>query len=165
MVPIAYGRFRYSYFASVTGALLASGGAITALVSGPVAAGLSGASAAVTASISGVNNNFYSNYGMGELDQKIITSRTTMADCIEKRMEAKTGEASTASSCKTRTPYTAEERMSDLQQYDSLCSLELAASSPLATPPSTTPAAAATSAASAPAAAGPSGKASPAGNL
>jgi hypothetical protein len=121
-------------FGAVTGALLASGGAITALVSGPVAAGLSGASAAVTASITGVNNNFYSNYGMGELDQKIITSRATMRDCIEKRMAAIPGEASTDSSCTTRTSYSAEDKLSDLQQYDSLCSLELAASNPLATP-------------------------------
>ena len=135
-------RANSGYLGSITGALLASGGAITALVSGPVAAGLSGASAAVIASISGVNSNFYSNYGMGELDQKIVTSRTAMADCIQKRMDAAVSKKPPGigdPECKIRTVYSAEERMSDLQQYDSRCSLELAAASPMPTPTATPP--------------------------
>jgi hypothetical protein len=68
--------------------LLASGGAITALVSGPIGAGLSGGSAALQATLGNINNQFYSDYGAGQLDQNIISSMKTKALCIDKRMNA-----------------------------------------------------------------------------
>lgn len=159
-------RSNVGYVGGLASGLLASGGAITALVSGPAAAGLAGASSAVTAAINPINTDYYSNYTMGQLDTLIVQRRSEMKACIEQRMAAaeknKATPASTptasedpseqpsasqtpsatptaapnpSASCPTSSTYSAAQKISDLQFYDSLCSLELLAQSlPSSTP-------------------------------
>lgn len=143
-------RSNVTYVGAITSGLLASTGAITALVAGPVAAGLSGASAAVISAITPLNNAYYADYTMGKLDQYIVQQRAEMRQCIEQRMAAAKpipipaataeGEpapvpASTpvsgASNCAISPAYPWPSKISDLQIYDSMCSLEILAANPM----------------------------------
>ncbi len=144
-------RSNVTYVGAVTSGLLASTGAITALVAGPVAAGLSGASAAVTSAITPINNSYYADYTMGKLDELIVQERADMKHCIEQRMAATepTQTSSTgadngktplpapappsgAANCPIASRYTWAAKISDLQTYDSMCSLEILAANPMA---------------------------------
>ena len=118
---------------STASTLLASGGAITALVSGPVGAGLAGGSAALQSTLGNINSQFFSNYGAGQLDQNITSSMKNKALCIQARMNAADSQPSPestpggSSQCPINAAYTVGERMADLQDYDATCSLEQAA--------------------------------------
>lgn len=113
-------RSNVGYVGGLGSGLLASAGALTALVSGPVAAGLSGASSAVTTAISPIDGDYYSNYTMGQLDASIVQRRTEMKTSIEQKMAAPPPAI-----------YTIAQKISDLQTYDSLCSLETLAANPV----------------------------------
>jgi hypothetical protein len=154
-------RSNVTYVGAVTSGLLASSGAITALVAGPVAAALSGASAAVTSAITPINNSYYADYTMGKLDELIVQERADMKHCIEQRMAgarptptpsaaqptrtrsvgADNGTpdpaptptpVSAAANCPIPSTYPWPAKISDLQIYDSMCSLEILAANPMA---------------------------------
>jgi hypothetical protein len=174
-------RSNVSYVGGLASGLFASGGAITALTSGPAAAGLAGASAAISAAINPINTDYYSGYTMALLDTLIKQKRADMEACIDDKMSA--AERSTPipsddpptptptaipsptpaatpaphANCPTSTTYTAAQKLLDFQACDNLRSLEILSENQTSTPtptqtPTSTPSAATPTAAVTPSA-------------
>lgn len=82
-------RSNVGYAGGLASGLFATGGAITALVSGPAAASLAGASSAITAAINPINIDYYASLTMGQLDTLIVSKRADLKACIEQKMAAR----------------------------------------------------------------------------